>query len=166
MPLADRDGPANAARGGKNNTRMLRAILTSLLLLALPRICLGSREYETIWEEVVVTTRSIEEAGVVRFRASSIQERKVTVTAFGRDHVLTEAQLKELRDFPLSSLSITYEQGHKEISGFTVHFKFLRGAYDSSRRWREEIFVISVPKSAKVTVSREPKLTLEPAGER
>jgi len=115
-----------------------------------------SEEQFVPWGNVDITCPDISGSGIVRFRAKAESFRVVSVSveAFGRQYTLSDDQIRQIGDFPLSSLSITHEGGYKELGGHTVHFKFRRMFYDASKELRDERLVISFPKESEIRIFR------------
>jgi Domain of unknown function (DUF4159) len=117
-----------------------------------------SEESFVPWGDVDITCPDISGIGIVRFRAKAESFRVVSVSveAFGRQYTLSDDQIRQIEDFPLSSLTITCEGGYKELGGPAVHFKFQRMFYDASKGFRDERVVISVHKESEIRISRVP----------
>ena len=118
----------------------------------------ASEESFVPWGDVDITCPDISDIGIVRFRAKAESFRVVSVSveAFGRQYTLSDDQIRQIEDFPLSSLSITCEGGYKELGGPAVHFKFQRIFHDASTVFRERRLVISLHKDSDIRISRVP----------
>ena len=118
----------------------------------------ASEESFVPWGDVDITCPDISDIGIVRFRAKAESFRVVSVSveAFGRQYTLSDDQIRQIEDFPLSSLSITCEGGYKELGGPAVHFKSQRIFHDASTVFRERRLVISLHKDSDIRISRVP----------
>jgi len=129
----------------------------AVLLLALVLstvVAMASEESLLGWTSAVVRCGHTREAGDVSCEMDTGEDgwKKFVIQAFGTTHTLTAADLRKLKNFPLSSLRTTHEAGYERSGGHTVHFRFNRTFYNDDRKLMTEIIYVSATKTG-VTVS-------------
>jgi len=130
---------------------------TVVLLVALVLstvVAMASEESLLGWTSAVVRCGHTREAGDVSCEMDAGEDgwKKFVIQAFGTTHTLSAADLRKLKDFPLSSLRTSHEAGYERLGGHTVHFRFNRTFYNDDRKLITEIIHVSATKKG-VTVS-------------
>lgn len=116
-------------------------ILTSISSMA-------SEEEFMSWNSISLDIAETGEAGQVSLEIECPKGiwEEFRFQCFGKSYTLTEKELENLRDFPLSSLSTTHEGGWEILGGYTVHFKFHKIYYDEEMNLVRSDVAVSVNK--------------------
>jgi hypothetical protein len=130
------------------------------LLLALNCVSsLASEETHVPWQSVVIEAEAIPETGAVRVTATANKDEltSLRIHAFDREESLGKEDLKKLRGYPLASIVITREPGYESIGGYTVHARLKRTRYDTSKKLKTEVMIVSLPKKGSIKVMQMPE---------
>jgi hypothetical protein len=116
---------------------------------------LASEEEYLQWKSVEIQCFENSQTGKVKLSASVGKQGIVsfTVTAFGKEHMLSPQDLSKIVPFPLNSVRTTHEAGYAMLGGHTVHVKFSRSHYSKAGKLTNEFAVVSVAKEKGITVS-------------
>lgn len=132
---------------------MKTAVLMVALVLSTV-VALASEESLLGWTSAVVRCGHTRETGDVSCEMETGGDgwKKFVIQAFGTTHTLSAADLRKLKDFPLSSLRTSHEAGYERLGGHTVHFRFHRTFYNDDRKRITELIYVSATRKG-VTVS-------------
>lgn len=128
-----------------------------LALATFASVSLGSEEEFLSWQTLRIKSPEHIETGVVTVEATTDASNitKLSIEAFGRKTILSEAELKQLEGFPLSSCVLTHGPGYAALGGHTVHMRLKRTIYDGeAKTTKTEEIIISVPKAADTTITK------------
>jgi len=124
-----------------------RFLLLALLILS-SITSSASEELVLGWNSVSLKILGAKEAGTVFLKIDCPEGvwKTFEFECFGKSYSLTEQELENLREFPLSSLNTTHEGGWEILGGYTIHFKFHRIYYDEEMNLVRKDVVVSVNK--------------------
>jgi hypothetical protein len=129
-----------------------------LAILLSPGLIASETDFVS-WQSVVIKSAEIPEAGVVTIKANldGDEWKSLVVEAHGRKHEMVAEELKALKGFPLSSISVTAEAGYQPIGGHTVSLRFKRIFIDEKKLQKTQLAHWMMPKfgPAKVLISSE-----------
>ncbi|MEM7792233.1 MAG: hypothetical protein AAF546_12590 [Verrucomicrobiota bacterium] len=134
----------------------MKARLLLLAFLILSSITSSASEELSLgWDSVSLEIPGAEEAGLVSLEIECPEGiwKTFKFECFGESYSLTEKELENLREFPLSSLNTTHEGGWEILGGYTIHFKFHRIYYDEEMNLVRQDVAVSVNKEG-YTVSK------------
>ncbi len=114
-------------------------ILTSISSMASEEEFMG-------WNSISLDIAETNEAGQISLEIECHKGiwKKFKFQCFGKSYTLTEKELENLKEFPLSSLSTTHEGGYEILGGYTIHFKFHRIYYDGMKNLVRSDIAVSV----------------------
>lgn len=112
----------------------LSVFLIAAMLLAGDQ-ALASAEAVLVLSSFNVHSAGIGESGPVDISGAYADAalRKLAIKAFGREFVLTPAQLKQLAGAYVNGIQLTYEDGYPEVGGRTVYIVLSTGFTSGTR---------------------------------
>lgn len=124
----------------------MKAFIPLLMCFVIAEGAFASEEVHAIWSSVEIATDKIAHAGrvTVSAKTSGAGISKLTISAFGRVFNVAGDELKKIADYPIASIQITHEGGYEILGGYTVHLRLRRTYYDSDKKLRDEIALVSV----------------------
>lgn len=126
---------------------MIRTAIVIMILTVFGTFDGSASEAEFLgWTSAAIQCGRTAEAGDIACEIKIGEKgwEKFSIQAFGKTHLLTEADLAKLNGFPLSSLHTTHEAGYERLGGYTVSFRFDRTFYNSEKKVVTEIIYVSV----------------------